>query len=546
MRQYLQPLNPTKDERHKLLRNSLKEVDRLEDYENIIKLLGVPEDITSIAKEGEFKDIKIGIIGAGLAGLSSAFELRKLGCDITIFDPIEDRVGGRVYTHYFDKDKKYYGELGPMRIPISHDVTWHYINLFNLNTRPFIQYNENAYIYVRDTRVKNDPKGKNVMEKIYPQFNLREWERNTPWMELAEHGLVKPLYSIYPQNRKDILRIREKYNPQILYWDKLNIRQVLELSGLSQEAIDLLGRLMPLAGSFYYINYMEVLEEEYPLYFSYLYEIIGGFSHLPNAFYKSLSSQNPKEYDNSIKNIGKVKFKLGNYVSGIYRSNKHNKVILKFKDKTSSEFQEEFDYVVCAIPFSALRAVEIYPSFTNRKMQAIRELNYSNSQKTLFLCNRRFWEEDGIKGGGSYTDLPIASIWYPSDFNKDRGVLLASYNFNLESTRLGSLEDNIRFEEIKRQVEKVNGKRRGYLDDIVEDYKTIQWDTEPWFRGAFCRFTPEQKRIFSYSAASSEYNDRVFFAGEHISPNHGWMQGALSTGMKAANDIAKNIKKGLS
>jgi monoamine oxidase len=36
-----------------------------------------------------------------------------------------------------------------------------------------------------------------------------------------------------------------------------------------------------------------------------------------------------------------------------------------------------------------------------------------------------------------------------------------------------------------------------------------------------------------------EYGGRVFFAGEHISALHRWMQGALQTGMQAACDLAK-------
>lgn len=36
----------------------------------------------------------------------------------------------------------------------------------------------------------------------------------------------------------------------------------------------------------------------------------------------------------------------------------------------------------------------------------------------FLLCSERFWERDRIVGGGSFTDAPIASIWYPSDHAK--------------------------------------------------------------------------------------------------------------------------------
>ncbi|XUW99335.1 FAD-dependent oxidoreductase [Wukongibacter sp. M2B1] len=548
--------NPSKDERYAFLKHSLKKEGRPEDFKNIVDLLGPPPDITTIGDPGEFKNIKVGIIGGGLAGLSSAFELRKLGFDITIFDALEDRIGGRVYTYYFDKDKEIYGELGAMRIPISHETTWHYIDLFNLDTRPFIQYNENAFIYLRNIRVRNDPKGKNVMQKIYPQFNLTPLERNTPWTELIDYGLGTPLSNMHPAIRKEILQIKPYYSPYLLYWIEKNTRQVLETMGLSQAAISLLGSLSPFVGEFFYNSYYELLQEDYPLNFTYLYEIIGGMVNLPLAVYRSLISESPREYGNISSNaLGRVTWKGGNIVTEITKSAKNNRVILKYNNKHLNDpLMESFDYVICAIPFSSLRTVTVNPAFSVSKMQAIREVNYSAAQKTLFFCNKRFWEEgnssERIIGGGSYTDLPISSIWYPSDHaslgkvdrSSESGVLLSSYNFTLDAVRLGNLESTRRFEEIKNQIESVHGLPKNYLDSIVEDSVTIQWNEVPNFTGAFCYFMPGQKRLFSYVVTQPEYNGRVFFAGEHTSSSHAWMQGALNSGMRAANQLASSCK----
>lgn len=142
-----QPSNPSDEQRYDLLKDALREAGRQEDYTNILKLLNPPPDILNYSYPGEFKGLKIGIIGGGLAGMSAAFELRKLGCNITIFDAEENRIGGRVHTHYFDEHKKLYGEFGAMRIPVAHQTTWHYLNIFELSTEPFIQNNPNAYMF---------------------------------------------------------------------------------------------------------------------------------------------------------------------------------------------------------------------------------------------------------------------------------------------------------------------------------------------------------------------------------------------------------------
>ncbi|MDP4147241.1 MAG: NAD(P)-binding protein, partial [Bacillota bacterium] len=111
----IQPDNPKDSDRYTLAYYALSEKKRLEDLYIIRQLMSPPPDIANYARHGEFKGLKVGIIGGGLAGLSAAFELRKLGFNITVLDALEDRVGGRVYTYYFDKEKTLYGEFGPMR-----------------------------------------------------------------------------------------------------------------------------------------------------------------------------------------------------------------------------------------------------------------------------------------------------------------------------------------------------------------------------------------------------------------------------------------------
>ncbi len=564
---YIQPSNPTDEERHKMLKMTLEEVNRIEDYENLVELLSPPKDITTIRLPGSCKGIKVGIIGGGLAGLSSAFELRKLGFDITIFEMQEERIGGRVYTHYFDKDKRFYGELGAMRIPVDHETTWHYINAFGLKTRPFIQNNENAFIYVRNKRARDDSQGKSVMEKIYPEFNLTQNERNTPWQKLIYDALGSNLLKIEPSIRKEILQIKEEYSTTIQYLGSLGIRKVLEKMGLSEGAIELLSSVAPFLGAFYYNSYYENLQEEYTVDYAYRYEIDGGTVNLPLSFYYSLMSKKPKEYFNiKEQDLGKVSWKDGKTVTGIYKEDSTNRITLEYKSEKSLKIsRKNFDFIICAIPFSSLRNVTVYPMFSPEKMQAIKEVNYTSSQKTAFMCNERFWEKgdenERIIGGGSSTDLPIQTIWYPSyrssnskiknkrvsvkesyNLYDEPGVILASYNLNQDAIRVGNLDDKMRFKEIKRQVEAVHGLQKGYLDSVVEDYKTVDWNSEKGFYGAFCYFMPQQQNLFSYAMAKPEYDNRVYFAGEHISLTHGWIEGAVNSAMKAANDIAQYCK----
>ena len=217
---------------------------------------------------------------------------------------------------------------------------------------------------------------------------------------------------------------------------------------------------------------------------------------------------------------------------------------------------DAFDYVVCAIPFSTLRNIDINPLFSGLKMRAIREVNYTPSQKTLVFFRERFWEKQGIVAGPSYTDLPINSIWYTNDHaallkNAENmagdierldtaapGVIIASYNFGLDTTRLLNQPEDVLLDEVVRELAEVHGLPESYIRDNVIGFKAVNWNEEPTFRGALTFYSEQQKRLFSYAMTLPEYDGRVFFAGEHISAVHRWMQGALQTGMQAANDLA--------
>lgn len=103
------------------------------------------------------------------------------------------------------------------------------------------------------------------------------------------------------------------------------------------------------------------------------------------------------------------------------------------------------------------------------------------------------------------------------------------------------MEETLRYDLVKESVEDVHGLPRGFLDTIVEDHKTVVWDNQPNNRGAFAMALPGQKKLFAYEMLQPEFNQRIYFAGEHVSTKHGWMQGALYTGMAAANQLAQHF-----
>lgn len=530
--EFLQSKNPSDEYRYYLLKKILQSFNRSEDFSNIISLTTKPIAITKLAPPMKYQNIKVAIIGAGPAGLACAYELRKLGCEIHIYEANPKRIGGRVNTYYFAKSL--YGELGAMRVPVSHEVTWHYINLFKLNTIPFVYETINDILYVAGVRIRGINNDEKIMRYLYPKFDLNTWEKNTSLSNINDYVFNYFLLQIDTNTRKELLMIQKEYSSIINYFDEQNFYQIIKLLGISDGGFDLLTSTMGIIRGAIYNSYLEILRDLYTANTSYLYQIENGMMNLPYAFYNSLKSN---------KSLGKVVFFIGNRINGIYYNPTNNKVILKDKNHNYLDY----DYVVCAIPFSQLRLMEIKPAFSSRKMQAIRQVNYENAQKTLFLCNERFWEKTSngqkIIGGSSVTDLSITEIYYPSIKNESSyGVLLASYNLNLDANRIGNISDDIRLDIIKRQLEMVHGLPKYYLDNVIVDSYTINWNRNEYTLGAFSWYATGQNRLFAYASYLPEYNNKVFFAGEHISSFHAWIQGALQTGMVAANNIAYTIK----
>ena len=78
----------------------------------------------------------VAIIGGGIGGLFSGILLKQLGIRFTIFEKDEKRVGGRVFTEYFEKkegEQWQYAEVGAMRVPSEHRMFFELINFLNKN-----------------------------------------------------------------------------------------------------------------------------------------------------------------------------------------------------------------------------------------------------------------------------------------------------------------------------------------------------------------------------------------------------------------------------
>jgi len=182
------------------------------------------------------------------------------------------------------------------------------------------------------------------------------------------------------------------------------------------------------------------------------------------------------------------------------------------------------DSVLCTIPFSVLRKIEL-PALSGRKRDVIKHTRYDAVSRVYLQTKNRFWEEQGLNGF-ALTSGGI-EIWQPT-WNQPgpRGILM-TYARPGEAERITKLKESQRIETTLKQLDAIfSGLRENF-----ERGTTKCWMEDEWSRGAWAFVG------FGDLATATVPEGRIHFAGEHLSPLFSWMQGALSSALRAVKEI---------
>jgi len=225
-------------------------------------------------------------------------------------------------------------------------------------------------------------------------------------------------------------------------------------------------------------------------------------------------------------------------ISVTYVNNKVNSV-----PKTT-----QYDYVISTMPLPNLRFVDLDKcNLSYAQTQALRSLRYDASVKVGLKFRTRWWQElqqgpgtGSIKGGQTKTDRIVRTVVYPSygidDPNAD-AVMIASYTWSQDAQRVGGLVNGYNTVDEKLLIDLVLGDLAvlhgfdslDFLHDQLEDYYACDWHSQPFSLGAFALFGPGQFGGIYSSWGQSAAGGRLLFAGEALSEQHAWVEGALES-----------------
>jgi monoamine oxidase len=446
------------------------------------------------------KPQKVLILGAGLAGMSAALALVELGHEVKILEG-QTRAGGRVRTLRAPFPEGLYADLGAARIPENHAWTMKYIQEYGLALHPFNPESGEYLHLMKGKRIRytsqSPAKLANYPVDLTPQELQMGWQgiSTAPLEELTAHqGDPKSL--AWPP-------------PRIAPYDAYSWKEFLAQAGYSPAIADVLMLGWETEAGMD-MSVLEVIRELHLSFGATRYKIVGGNDLLPQRMAESL--------ENYIQYGAKV----------IAVDQSENDVSVTVSRGGQNETFTA-DRVICTLPLPVVKRMAFVKTLSKAKQKAINELTYWDLSRTVVQVSDRYWKKENLNGFAA-TDRPM-EIWDPNYESEAKRGLIAAYAKNDDSQLMAKWSDQQRLDFAANQIDTAFP---GLMTHFEGGY-TKCWKEDPWALGAHSIGTRNQMTSLLPSLMKPE--GRIYFAGEHASAYHGWMQGALESGNRVAKEI---------
>jgi monoamine oxidase len=477
------------------------------------------------ALSGSGKGKKVAILGAGLAGMTAAYELSKLGYQVEVLEARKfaggrcqtarkgfslQELGGENQTCRFDEGQ--YINHGPWRIPLDHQSTLYYTRLFDVPLEVMVNENDHAFIYMENA----GPLSKKLLRPEQIKADMR--------------GHVAELLAKSVQAKQ--LDTQLSADDQVLLLDYLAHEGALDKKDLAYKGRSGAGfAASPGAGlnpgkladplAFNDLLASKVGKvysavQDFPMHGT-MFQPVGGMDQIAQGFSKRLGK----------------KIRYGLEVQKIRQS--PDKVTIEVKDTASGKLSTvSADYVLCAIPLSVLRTIDT--DFSDKFKGAMKAVSYAPVGKIGLQMKRRFWEEDNqIYGGHVMTDLKgINTISLPSSgWQKHKGVLLGYYHYALDAIEVSALSPAERAEFAVSAGEKIFPPYR----ESFENAFSVAWHRVQYNLGGWAEWDDAGRKNAYPTLLEGE--GRVLLAGEHLSYLTGWQAGAIESAWQQIEQLHK-------
>jgi monoamine oxidase len=187
-------------------------------------------------------------------------------------------------------------------------------------------------------------------------------------------------------------------------------------------------------------------------------------------------------------------------------------------------------FLVIAAPLTCVRRIEFSPALSDPHMKAIANLAYGQVLKAPMQFRERFWLRQGSQGDRK---LPgVTGIVYESSKgqNGSRGLLTA-YIPDKSGYVISSLPAEQRLGKVLAKVSELYPEAQQQFEGGIVKW----WHEDVWAQGTYAYFRPGD--VLSLRPILTKPEGRIHFAGEHTAGWQGYMNGAVESGHRAAQEI---------
>ncbi len=466
------------------------------------------------------------IIGAGIAGMVLAFELRKSGYRPLILEA-RARPGGRNWSlrggdtvietgstqHVtWDRDEHIYFNPGPGRLPHHHEGILAYCRTLGVPVE--VMCNDNRAALMQDDHAFGGA----------PQLNGRAINDARGYVaELAAKAVDKDLLP-QPVSTDDKERLRAflrsfgALDKDLVYRGSARAGWSLPpdatQAGTQHQPLD----LRQLLASDFWQGPMQF--GEFPAMEAAMLQPVGGMGRIGQAFGRALADV--ITYQAAVTQLRRTG-------TGVRISWKHA--------ATGAQHRIDAPLVVVAVPFPALHDIDA--DFSPPVRAAMAAVDYVPAGKVAFQAERRFWELDRrIYGGISWTSRDATQIWYPSGgLQKPKGILVGAYIWSDDTgNAFAAKKPAKRLSDTLDDVSHLHPEAAGSLGHGI----SVAWKNIPWSRGGWSEWSGEARA--SQFPMLLKGDGPYLFAGEHMSFITGWQEGAVRSAHHVMEDIAVRMR----
>jgi monoamine oxidase len=468
---------------------------------------------------------KVVILGGGIAGLTSAYELERAGFSVTLLEARE-RLGGRNWTLRGGSKIEMVGEAdqtvsfsdglymnaGPARIPSHHEHLLEYCRRLGVPLEVEINTTRSALLA--------GSKGGRPIQMRQGVNDTRGWLSELLAKALKRGALDQDLT---PEEKEKLLPFLRTYGDL----DAQHAFKGTERSGLAQHggAADQLARgrpPVPLKELLANDQLSATLFEEAFDMQATMFQPVGGMDRIPAAFERAIKSR-------IIRGAEVVKIRQG-----------PNDVTVAYRERASgAEKAVQADFAIATLPLNILAKIDA--DFDPAVVKAMAGAYNVHTNKIGFEAPR-FWEREEIYGGISFVGGETSLVWYPSnDLHSAKGVLLACYAAGPPATRFA-----------QRPLAEQIAIARGVVARLHPGHETelsrpavVNWSKIPFSLGGYAWWgAPEGHIEAPAHRLLNVPQGRVYFAGDNLTQLPAWQEGAVLSAHRVIGLIADRIRQG--